>query len=140
MQIYTDDQLVYSVYSNSIDTMLPLSAGAHSLVIKMWDKSGNPTSKSFAVTVVNSTAVTITSPTGSSTGSPVHILASATTGNISNAIGAMRVYVDDSSVYTVLSNQVDTYVGISNGSHHVVIVAWDQIGNTITKSTTLNVQ
>jgi hypothetical protein len=86
-------------------------------------------------------AVTLASPQdGSISGSPVHVVASATTGDSSNPIGAMSIYVDDNSVYSVQSNQIDTYVSMSSGSHHVVIIAWDQAGNSMTQSATVNVQ
>lgn len=142
MQIYADDQLVYDVSGSTIDTMLPLSTGSHNLVIKMWDNNGNATSQSITVTVTgNSAGVTLTSPAnGSTSGSAVHLVASATTGSSSNPIDAMRIYVDDNSVYTVQSNQIDTYVNMSSGSHYVVIVAWDQVGASMTKSATINVQ
>lgn len=141
IQIYADHNLVYNVSSSTVDTILPLSAGAHSLTIKMWDNKGVATSKALSITVTSTAGVTLTSPEqGSSVGSPVHVVASATTGNASNPIGAMRIYVDDQSVYTVQTNSLDTYVPMSGGSHHIVIVAWDQVGASMTKSAAINVQ
>jgi acid phosphatase len=142
MQIYADYQLVYNVNGSTIDTMLPLSVGSHNLVIKMWDNNGVATSKSLSITVTGSVAaVMLASPQdGSISGSPVHVVASATTGDSSNLIGAMSIYVDDNSVYRVQSNQIDTYVSMSSGSHYVVIIAWDQAGNSMTQSATVNVQ
>jgi acid phosphatase len=142
MQIYSDDQLVYSVNGANLNTLLPLSTGSHNLVIKMWDNNGNPTSKSISIKVTAPTAgVTLTSPTtGSTAGSPVEVVASANSGNSSDPIGAMRIYVDDNSVYTVQSASINTAVTMSSGSHHVVVVAWDQIGNSWTKDATINVQ
>ena len=141
MQIYADGQLVYDVNSSAIDTMLPLTAGAHSLTVKMWDNNGNPTSKSVSVQVAASaTGVTLSSPTpGSTVDSPVHVVASATTGSTSNPIGAMRIYVDDNSVYAVQTSQIDTYLTMPSGSHYIVVVAWDQVGAAMTKSATINV-
>jgi hypothetical protein len=142
MQIYADDQLVYSVNGGTLDTLLPLSAGNHNLVIKMWDNNGTPTSKLVSVTVnAPAAGVTLASPSpGAVAGSPVPIIASATTGNSSNPIGAMRIYVDDQSVYTTPSSSINTSVPISAGSHHVVVVAWDQAGNSMSKDATINVQ
>ena len=142
MQIYADDQLVYNANNSSIDTMLPLSTGSHYLVIKMWDNNGAPTSKSISVRVTAPLAgVTIISPTtGSTSGSPVQVIASATTGNSSNPIGAMRIYVDDNSVYTTQSSSIDTPVTMSLGTHHVVVVAWDQAGAAMSNDAMVNVQ
>jgi hypothetical protein len=142
MQIYADDQLVYSVNSSTIDTMLPLSTGNHNLVIKIWDNNGTPTSKSVTVNVTApAVGVTLTSPSsGATTGSIVQVVASATTGNSSDPIGAMRIYVDDQSIYTVQGASINTSLTMSSGSHHIVIVAWDQVGASWTKNATINVQ
>lgn len=142
MQVYADDQLVYSVNGGTLDTLLPLSAGNHNLVIKMWDNNGTPTSKSVSVTVSAPAAgVTLTAPSpGAVAGSPVQVIASATTGNSGNPIGAMRIYVDDQSVYTTPSASINTALPMSAGSHHVVVVAWDQVGNSMSKSATITVQ
>jgi acid phosphatase len=142
MQIYADDQLAYTVNSSSINTNIPLSAGTHYLVIKMWDNNGTPTSKSVTVNITApAVGVTFTSPkTGATTGSPVQVVASATTGNSSDPIGAMRIYVDDQSVYTVQGASINTSVTMSSGSHQIVIVAWDKVGASWTKDATINVQ
>lgn len=40
----------------------------------------------------------------------------------------MRVYVDSNSAYTISSNKLDTYLQMANGSHYVVVQAWDSTG------------
>lgn len=84
--------------------------------------------------------VTISSPApGSSSASPVHFVASASS---SAPITAMRIYVDNASVYLTSANQLDTQVSIAPGTHFVVVQAWDSAGGilkapeTITVSTT----
>ncbi len=75
---------------------------------------------SFAVTV------TVTSPTsGSSSGSPVHFVASASSGV---TVSSMMIYVDNKAVYTVYSNKLDTYIPMSTGSHYVNVKSWDASG------------
>lgn len=70
--------------------------------------------------------VTVSSPaTGSTSGSPIHFVASATS---ANPITAMRIYVDNISVYLVSASKLDTYVTIASGSHSVVVQAWDSTG------------
>ena len=81
--------------------------------------------------------VTISSPApGSTPTSPVHFVASASS---SLPISAMRIYVDDTSVYTTSNSQLDTFVTLSTGTHHVVMVAWDNQGNPLTNSETITV-
>ena len=81
--------------------------------------------------------VTISSPApGSTSTSPVHFVASASS---SLPIAAMRIYVDDTSVFTTSSSQLDTFVTLSNGTHNVVMVAWDNLGNPLSTSETITV-
>ena len=70
--------------------------------------------------------VTVSSPVaGSTSGSPVHFVASATS---ANPITAMRIYVDNISVYLVSASKLDTFVTIATGGHSVVVQAWDSTG------------
>ena len=70
--------------------------------------------------------VTVSSPAaGTTSGSPVHFVASATS---TKPITAMRIYVDNVSVYLVSAGKLDTYVTIAAGGHSVVVQAWDSSG------------
>jgi len=70
--------------------------------------------------------VTVSSPApGSTAGSPVHFVASATS---ANPITAMRIYVDNVSAYLVSASKLDTSVTMSAGTHSVVVQAWDSTG------------
>ena len=70
--------------------------------------------------------VTVTSPAaGSTSGSPVHFVASATS---THAVTAMRIYVDNVSVYLVDAGKLDTSVVLNAGTHNVVVQAWDLTG------------
>src|SRR5256885_15965955 len=66
--------------------------------------------------------VTVSSPaTGSTSGSPVHFVASATS---AFPITAMRIYVDNVSVYLVSASTLNTSMAMSAGTHNVVVQAW----------------
>jgi len=81
--------------------------------------------------------VTVSSPAaGSTSGSPVHFVASATS---ANPVTAMRIYVDNVSVYLVSASKLDTLVTISAGSHFVVVQAWDSTGAVFKTPLTLSV-
>jgi hypothetical protein len=70
--------------------------------------------------------VTVNSPAaGSTSGSPVHFVASATS---ANPVTAMRIYVDNISVYLISASKLDTSVTMSAGTHSVVVQAWDSTG------------
>jgi hypothetical protein len=81
--------------------------------------------------------VTVSSPAaGSTAGSPVHFVASATS---THPITAMRIYVDDLSVYLVSASSLNTSVTMSAGTHSVVVQAWDSTGAFFKTPLTLTV-
>lgn len=81
--------------------------------------------------------VTVSSPAaGSTAGSPVHFVASATS---THPITAMRIYVDNLSVYLVSASSLNTSVTMSTGTHSVVVQAWDSTGAFFKTPLTLKV-
>ncbi|HET9840232.1 MAG TPA: Ig-like domain-containing protein [Candidatus Angelobacter sp.] len=81
--------------------------------------------------------VTISSPaSGTTTTSPVHFVASASS---TNPITAMRIYVDNVSVYLVSANKLDTLVTMASGTHSVVVQAWDSTGAVFKTPLTLSI-
>src|SRR5260221_13552339 len=74
--------------------------------------------------------VSVTSPLpASASGSPVHFVASASS---SRPVTAMRIYVDDVSVFETANSTLDTFVAMATGVHSVVVQAWDA-GGTVLK-------
>jgi hypothetical protein len=83
--------------------------------------------------------VNVTSPiSGSTVASPVHFVASAQA-PASHHITAMRIYVDDKSVYTVAGTTLNTNVSMASGSHRATVQAWDNSGAVYKKSLLLTV-
>jgi hypothetical protein len=81
--------------------------------------------------------VTVSSPSaGSTSGSPVHFVASATS---ANPVTAMRIYVDNVSAYLISASKLDTYVAVASGTHSVVVQAWDSTGAVFKAPFTLTV-
>lgn len=81
--------------------------------------------------------VTISSPTpGSTSASPVHFVASASS---SHAITAMRIYVDNVSVYAISAASLNTSVTMATGTHSVVVQAWDSTGAVFKTPETITV-
>src|SRR5262245_58967531 len=72
--------------------------------------------------------VSIYSPTAGSTTSNQVRFSGAATPSSTAPITAMRVYVDGQDMYTVSSNQLDTTLTVPNGSHQLVMQAWDASG------------
>ncbi|HEY6348930.1 MAG TPA: Ig-like domain-containing protein [Candidatus Angelobacter sp.] len=81
--------------------------------------------------------VTISSPApGSTSASPVHFVASASS---SVPIVAMRIYVDNASVFLTSANNLDTQVPLATGAHNVVVQAWDSSGGIFKAPQTITV-
>jgi hypothetical protein len=93
---------------------------------------------SLIATAAFGQAVSITSPAnGATVGSPVHFSAWSIGG--SYPITSMRLYVDNASKLTVSSASLDTYQSLATGSHYVVIVAWNSVGQAFQDSRNITV-
>src|ERR1700694_1221326 len=153
MRIYVDNQSVFSIQGNHLNTPVNLADGTHRVVVQAWDSSG-AVFKFPETIVVNSSAppsqpppppppppsglgVSVGSPADEyAGGAPMHVVASAGAGN---PITAMRIYLDSNDMFTVNSNQLDTTVDASSGVHSLVVQAWDSTGAVYKQSLTVNV-
>jgi hypothetical protein len=85
--------------------------------------------------VANTTdhSVTMCAPTAGGTyASPLHVTASPTS---STGVKTMAVYLDGVKAHSVSgSNNLDTYISATRGSHRLTVQAWDAQGLTF-KST-----
>lgn len=74
--------------------------------------------------------VTVKSPTsGSSAGSPVNYVASASSPGCAQGISAMRIYTAPGVVaYTVNANSLNTNINLPKGSYNTVVQAYDHCG------------
>src|SRR3954464_456088 len=82
--------------------------------------------------------VTVAAPAaGISASSPVHFIASATPTVSTNQIKTMRIYVDNVSAYLISAATIDTTVAMPNGTHKVVVQAWDTAGTVYKSQMTL---
>jgi hypothetical protein len=85
-----------------------------------------PLAAFFLMTTTAFAGVTVSSPApGATSGSPVHFVASASSGH---PITSMRIYVDNVSAFVTSSGSLNTSVPMSNGTHNVVVQAWDSAG------------
>jgi hypothetical protein len=124
MRIYVDGANMYTVGANKLDTSLSIAPGTHYLVIQAWDASGVVYKATQVMTVGSGVAggVTVTAPaSGTTASSPIHFVASAKGNNPSFPITAIRIYLDNNSVYTVNSSLLDTYVNAPPGNHYAIV-------------------
>lgn len=128
IRIYVDNVSMFAVNAATLDTFVPLSTGSHFVVVQAWDSTGAVFKSPETVTVTAPPAgVSVSSPTnGATVSSPMQVVASATA---PNPIVAMRIYLDDVSVFAINSNNLNTTVSAATaGSHRLVVQAWDSTG------------
>ncbi len=94
------------------------AAGTYTVRATVTDNFGafNRTSKTVTI---SGPAVTITSPTGSTSNSPVHLVASATS---SRTISSITVYDNGLQAYTVAAGSVDTTLKLMPDEQHKLTV------------------
>jgi hypothetical protein len=127
VQVYVDDVLNYQVSGSTIDTMRPLSAGKHHVVLQSWDANGG-IHKSGVYVTVQPEAVIVNSPLPNATVmSPVAVVATA---GGKNPVQTMQIYIDNALAYQINAGAVNTTVPMTSGSHHVVVQAGDSSGGT----------
>ena len=140
MGVYVDNQLVYVVNGNNLNTSLPLSAGQHNAVVQEWDYCGGATKTSVPINVSAQSGIWVTSPANNSTVSWLsNYVATATTG-CAQGIAAMGVYVNNQLVYVVKGASLNTQMNLSPGVEHTVVQEWDNCGGSATAPITVTVQ
>jgi len=133
-QVYLDNANIYTgPAGSSMAANLNASKGSHQLVVRAWDSTGAFGTETSQVNV-SGTAVTsgpitvaVSAPVSySSTTSPIHLHATASG---SYAVTGWQVYLDNNSVYTgPATSTIDTNLNAANGTHQIVVRAWDTSG------------
>src|SRR5512146_2022777 len=74
--------------------------------------------------------VVVKSPAnGSSIGSPINYIASASSPSCAKGISSMRIYTASGvNAYTIRSNQLNTNINLPKGTYHTIVQAWDKCG------------
>jgi len=130
--VYLDSKDVYAgPAAATIDTNINASQGTHQLVIRAWDSTGAYSDKTLQATVSNAStsgvSVQVSVPVAYSTISgPIHLSATASS---SRPITGWHVYLDSNDVYSgPASGTIDTNIAATQGTHQLVIRAWDASG------------
>jgi hypothetical protein len=149
MRIYIDNVSVYLTSAASLDVSIAVSPGTHNVVVQAWNSSGAVLKSALITLTVTqgspgactaaTIGVTVCSPTpGATVASPVHVTAAAK--SAAGPITAMRIYVDNVSVYAINAAGIDTTLAISSGTHSMVVQAWDSTGVVFKTPLTIQVQ
>lgn len=150
LQEYVDNQLFFSTSLNTFNITFPEPPGPHFLVTKAWDAKGVSFRSNRLVTVYNGTpgptcavapsSAAICLPAGSSSASPVRIVANGSTPNVPTAA---QLYIDGSLVVNDTNagtTSVDTTRALAPGTHDLVFKLFDANGKLYMaeKSVTVN--
>jgi len=136
MQLYVDGNSKFQSSGNTLNVAVPLSLGNHAVAVQATDTSGALTTTTFHV-VAAGPSIQIVSPLpNSSFYAPMYV--SATTQDPTPVI-AVQIYADNALVYEVSGTGVQASLPISQGTHGVVVQAWNQSGATYKKSLSVNV-
>jgi hypothetical protein len=148
MRVYVDNSSVFDSNATTLDTLLNMGAGQHTMVVVAWDTQGHAFTSSRTFTVTGSAGgscgipttdrtINVCSPTaGSAVNSPVAISVRARWDCC--AVTHMRIYVDNVDRFDTdfpVNNAIDTHLNVTLGTHNMVIVAWNNQGTFIQAST-----
>ena len=156
MQEYIDGNLDYSEDVTSFTKSFTLGLGPHLLVTKAWDATGLSFRSDRDITVYSGSpypacaaayqSASICLPSGTSSASPVHILAN---GWSPAAPTAAQLYIDGDLVINTDNcsdsdcqggtSYVDTTQSLSSGTHDLVFKLWDAAGNVYEAQKTITV-
>ena len=142
--IYVNNQKVYVVNGNTLNTTLSIANGDTHSVVEEWDKCGGASTETVNFIVGSGptkTAVNVSSPTaGSTVTSPVHYVATAQTSTCDGGVASMGIYVNNQKVYTVNAASLNTELTLAVGAQHTVVEEWDYCGGAATTTVNLTVR
>ena len=138
MQIYAGFSIGLYVNSPNLDTTIPLSSGAHTLVVKGWDSSGGNFYKSLTVTATNQAPVAALSVSSGSILVGGSITASATaSSDPDGSIAKTVIAFGDGTSATAVSASHQYKVA---GTYTVKATVTDNLGASSTASATVVVK
>jgi large repetitive protein len=139
--VYVDSKATYNGGGvKSINKTLSMSTGTHTVLVRASDTLGNYGDQTITVTV-NKPTVRVTAPAaGSSVSSPFTVTASATPSS-GRWITGWWVYLDGVGVYQAGTvGSIKANIPASNGTHTLVVRAWDDTGTYGDQTITVSVR
>ena len=152
MRLYDNDQKVFETTNNSINTVLAVGQGMHHLVAVAYDATGTAFSDQRFIRVTtpgpqfpcgfpdSGRDINICAPNEFSTvASPVTVSAQARWNG--EVISHIRVYMDNQDVFDADSQDwVHQQFALPSGAHFMVVVVWDNHGDSTAVARTFFVQ
>lgn len=143
MEVWIDGAKHANYFNDRVDVNVSLLPGTHTITLVGVDVTGHVMKSDRSVTVGMgeggctaplTAGVKICTPAPDAiVESPVRITAAATA-PLGRSVVAMRIYVDNTDVYTVHAASVDASITMSGGRHFLAVVAYNSDG-TASKAT-----
>jgi FG-GAP-like repeat len=150
MQLYINNQLVAKRAGASLNYSRSVSDGAYFVVTKAWDNAGASfrtdrhiniyTGKPGETCATPANALHICLPTqNQTTSTSVHIFANS---HSAVPITALQIYIDNKLIYNDTSHTtyVDVAFSVTQGSHDIVVKAFDANGKIFSESRNITAQ
>lgn len=138
MQIYVDSVMAYSVNSSTLDTMISLSSGTHSLIVKGWDNAGQNFFQALSVTATNQPPVAMLSLSARSILRGGSITAS-TSGSSDPDGSIAKSFIDFGDGATAAATTASHQYKVA-GTYTVKATVTDNLGASSSTSITITVQ
>ncbi len=146
IEVWADGKKLFQEYGDLLNNSVALSTGTHSISVVGVDATGKYVTTNETYTVMASCAapstagVKICTPaSGSTVSSPVQVSAAAKAAS-GLTLTALRLYVDNQSLYTQNGSALYTTVSLAKGTHKLVVVAYESNGQALTQGETITVK
>ena len=137
--IYVDGELEQNTTQTSINLTINLEEGEHTVLIRTIDKAGNTAEKTITITVdLTPPDMSVCSPSPGLVTNSSSVLFNVSASD-SVGVSEIRVYVDGTLKLSNSSDRLCGSLGLSEGSHSVLVVAYDLAGNRRDSSFTVTV-
>jgi phosphoesterase family protein len=142
--IYVDGADKYGTAgpTNSINTNVTTAAGTHTVIVRAWDSTGDFGDQTLTLDASSAAVlVNVSTPANNAT-VPLtfNVQASATTSNSGAVVTGWHIYVDSADKYGTSgpTSSINTNVTTTEGTHTVLVRAWDSTGASGDKTLTVN--
>ncbi|HEY3570712.1 MAG TPA: alkaline phosphatase family protein [Thermoanaerobaculia bacterium] len=142
--IYVDGADKYGTAgpTSSINTNVATTAGTHTVIVRAWDSTGEFGDQTLTITASSAAVlVNVSTPANNAT-VPLtfNVQASATTSNSGATVTGWHIYIDSVDKYGTSgpTSSINTNVTTTEGTHTVLVRAWDSTGAFGDKTLTVN--
>jgi phosphatidylinositol-3-phosphatase len=141
--IYVDsiDKYGTSGPTSSINTNVSTTEGTRTVLVRAWDSTGAFGDKTLTVNATPGVLVNVSTPTnGANVPLTFNVTASASTSNSGAQVTGWHIYIDSVDKFGTSgpTSSINVSVTTTNGTHTLLVRAWDSTGAFGDKTLTIN--